>query len=98
MLSFNRNGEWGAFEAVMNIVSNDADPEDKDTDGDGLFDPEELALGIDPLDPDSDGDGLNDGDEVNTNGTDPTEADTDRDGLDDAIAADEETDSTTIVF
>lgn len=42
-----------------------------DTDGDGLTDAEELALGTDPLVSDTDGGGVNDGDEV-ANGTDPT--------------------------
>ena len=41
-----------------------------DTDGDGLTDAEELALGSDPLDADSDGDGVDDGTEVAA-GTDP---------------------------
>ena len=42
-----------------------------DTDGDGLNDNEEVALGTDPSNPDSDGDGINDGQEVNTDNTDP---------------------------
>ena len=41
-----------------------------DTDGDGLTDAEEVALGTNPNVPDTDGGGVNDGDEVN-NGTDP---------------------------
>ncbi len=41
-----------------------------DTDGDGLTDAEELALGTDPLMSDTDGGGVNDGDEL-ANGTDP---------------------------
>ncbi len=58
------------------------DPVDVDTDGDGLYDDDEVAAGTDPLNPDTDGDGLNDGDEVAT-GTDPLNPDTDGDGLDD---------------
>jgi hypothetical protein len=54
-----------------------------DTDGDGLTDEEEFALGTDFLNPDTDGDGLNDGDEVHRYGTDPKDADTDDDGLND---------------
>jgi len=54
-----------------------------DSDGDGLSDDEELAIGTDPDDPDSDDDGLNDGEEVNQYGTDPLNADTDDDGLSD---------------
>ena len=41
-----------------------------DSDGDGLSDEEEDALGTDPNDPDTDNDGVNDGDEV-TFGFDP---------------------------
>ncbi len=56
-----------------------------DTDGDGLFDDEELAVGTNPDDPDTDGDGLNDGFEVEF-GFDPlvpddVTADDDVDGL-----------------
>jgi hypothetical protein len=57
-------------------------PEGIDTDGDGLDDAQEIALGTDPNDPDTDGDGLTDGEEVNL-GTDPTDPDTDGDGLTD---------------
>ena len=41
-----------------------------DSDGDGLTDSEENAIGTDPNNPDTDGDGFSDGDEVNQ-GTDP---------------------------
>jgi hypothetical protein len=54
-----------------------------DTDGDGLTDAEENALGTDPNDPDSDDDGLSDGAEVNDYGTDPLNSDTDGDTLSD---------------
>jgi RHS repeat-associated protein len=54
-----------------------------DTDGDGLIDSRETALGTDPNNPDSDGDGLSDGEEVDGIGTDPLDADTDNDGLSD---------------
>jgi hypothetical protein len=53
-----------------------------DSDGDGLTDDEELALGLDPDDPDSDDDGLDDGDEAPA-GADPQDPDTDDDGLND---------------
>jgi outer membrane protein OmpA-like peptidoglycan-associated protein len=60
------------------------DPNNPDTDGDGLMDGEEVnKYFTDPLNPDTDGDGLNDGDEVSNYGTDPVKADTDGDGLND---------------
>ena len=52
---------------------------DVDTDGDGLFDEQEAALGTDPNNPDTDGDGLNDLAE-DDGGTDPLLADGDGDG------------------
>ncbi len=55
-----------------------------DTDGDGLTDLEEEALGTDPNDADTDDDGIEDGNEVDL-GTDPTRADSDGDGLDDGF-------------
>jgi outer membrane protein OmpA-like peptidoglycan-associated protein len=54
-----------------------------DTDGDGLTDDEEAALGTDPADEDSDDDGLTDGVEVNQTDTDPLDEDSDDDGLND---------------
>ncbi|MCB9743524.1 MAG: TlpA family protein disulfide reductase [Alphaproteobacteria bacterium] len=62
-----------------------------DTDGDGLTDEEEEALGLDPLQADSDGDGLSDPDELAL-GTDPLLADSDGDGLDDGEELDLDTD------
>ncbi len=57
-------------------------PQNPDTDGDGLTDGEEVIVyGTDPLDPDSDNDGLTDGDEVLDTLTDPNDDDTDNDGL-----------------
>ncbi|MCB0974708.1 MAG: DUF11 domain-containing protein [Actinobacteria bacterium] len=59
-------------------------PNDADTDNDGLTDGDEVLVhGTNPTNPDTDGDGLTDGQEVNTTGTDPTLADTDGDGLTD---------------
>jgi len=54
-----------------------------DSDGDGLTDTEELALGTDPMNADSDGDGLGDGAEVRRYKTDPMDEDSDDDGLKD---------------
>jgi uncharacterized membrane protein YgcG len=54
-----------------------------DSDGDGLYDHEEIALGTDPNDPDTDQDGLSDGDEVKIYGSNPLSMDTDGDGLPD---------------
>ncbi|WP_455234574.1 S8 family serine peptidase [Thiogranum longum] len=55
-----------------------------DSDGDGLTNVEEIALGTDALDADSDDDDLSDFDEDRLHGTDPRDADSDDDGLDDA--------------
>jgi Tol biopolymer transport system component len=52
-----------------------------DTDGDGLANDREAALGTDPLLPDTDADRLTDRDEVDTHQTNPLVADTDGDGL-----------------
>jgi hypothetical protein len=57
-----------------------------DTDGDGLTDDEELALGTDPNDADSDDDGVPDGEEI-----DPGE-DTDGDGDINALDPDSDDD------
>jgi len=56
------------------------DPNDSDSDDDGLNDGAEVTLGTDPNDADSDDDGLTDGDEVNAFGTDPNDPDHDDDG------------------
>lgn len=60
------------------------DPNNKDTDSDGLEDGAELnTYKTDPKNADSDGDGLKDGEEVITYSTSPLKADTDGDGLND---------------
>ncbi|HOI28218.1 MAG TPA: DUF6089 family protein [Melioribacteraceae bacterium] len=60
------------------------DPNNPDTDGDGLKDGEEVKqYNTDPKNVDSDGDGLKDGEEVMTYKTNPAKADTDGDGLND---------------
>lgn len=62
------------------------DPQDPDSDGDGIDDDVEMFTSFtDPLDADSDDDGLSDGDEVNLYGTEPLEVDTDEDGESDYL-------------
>jgi len=58
------------------------DPEQSDTDGDGLDDNQEISLHLDPLRADSDGDLLTDSFELQI-GTDPANEDTDADGMTD---------------
>ena len=69
---------WPAPEAAMAA----------DTDGDGLSDDFEQAIGTDPNVSDSDGDGLSDFEEIFGTGTDPLEPDTDGDGTDDDVDSD----------
>ncbi|RZD38087.1 MAG: hypothetical protein CXT75_02135 [Methanobacteriota archaeon] len=64
----------------------ETDPNEPDTDNDGLNDGEEYNQETDPNNPDSDGDGLSDGDEVHNmtwGPTNPLVADTDEDDLND---------------
>ncbi|MCQ8186485.1 Ig-like domain-containing protein, partial [Parvularcula maris] len=65
------------------------DPNDPDTDDDGLSDGYEVEINSDPLvfNEDTDGDGLSDAEEL-VFGTDPTKADTDEDGLSDKVEID----------
>jgi hypothetical protein len=62
-----------------------------DTDGDGLTDRDEAALGTDPAVYDTDSDGVGDGGEVNA-GTDPLNPDTDGDGYTDREELDRQSD------
>ena len=57
-----------------------------DTDGDGISDADEAALGLDPNNPDTDGDGIDDGAELQL-GLDPLNPDTDDDGIADGAEA-----------
>ncbi len=57
---------------------------DADTDGDGLTDNLEEAIGTDPELPDTDGDGLSDYQEIYLTWTDPLLVDTDNNGISDA--------------
>lgn len=63
----------------ISCISNHAD-----SDGDGLTDTVEAALGTNPESADTDGDGLSDYEEVAEYGTSPAENDTDGDGLTDS--------------
>ena len=64
--------------------THNTDPDDADSDDDGLDDGEEVSLGTDPNLSDTDSDTLLDGDEVNVHATSPKLADTDSDTLSDA--------------
>lgn len=59
------------------------DPNDEDSDNDGLLDGEEIAYNANPHLTDTDSDNINDGDEVNTYNTDPNDSDSDDDTLSD---------------
>jgi len=72
----NKNGRLDPGELDPNVI-------DDDSDGDGIFDADELEQGLDPTASDSDGDGLSDDLEFEF-GTDPTDADSDDDGVVDA--------------
>ena len=62
------------------------DPNNPDTDSDGLLDNEEIfIICVDPLRPDTDGDGLADGEEVHVVGSDPCDSDTDDDSIKDGV-------------
>lgn len=64
--------------------SNNCDPNDSDTDNDGLLDGVEVNTHqTDPLKADTDGDGLTDTAEINTHLTNPINADSDNDRLSD---------------
>ncbi|HJW69776.1 MAG TPA: hypothetical protein VJ829_10500 [Candidatus Binatia bacterium] len=55
-----------------------------DSDGDGIPDGDEIAMGLDPDNPDTDGDGLTDGQEIH-GCTDPKNPDVDNDGYGDGV-------------
>ncbi len=76
-------GDGEEFHAETNALFPADDVDGIDTDGDGLSDALETALGWDPNSDDSDGDGLSDGAEMEI-GSDGMLADTDGDGLSDA--------------
>jgi len=83
------NGAIGDPDGDSLVNSNEyllgTDPQDDDSDDDGLSDGEEADVTFtDPLDYDSDDDTLSDGDEVNTHGSNPNTPHSDADGEDDA--------------
>ena len=67
----------------MEVNVHGTSPTATDTDGDGLSDYNEVALGTDPNAADGDGDGLSDPAELYTYGTNPNDPDSDDDGLSD---------------
>lgn len=80
----NDRDEDGLSDAQELIIG--TDPQNPDTDGDGLTDGDEmLVYGTDPLKRDTDGDFLSDWDEVMVYGTDPNKPDTDGDGWNDGL-------------
>ncbi|MFO0727445.1 MAG: Ig-like domain-containing protein [Myxococcota bacterium] len=81
----NHNGKIDPGERDPNDPRDDVNPPG-DSDGDGLSDQEEVAIGTDPHDADSDDDGVRDGAEPN-----PTE-DSDGDGLINALDPDSDND------
>ncbi len=83
------DGVDGRADANANGKPDYLDP--LDTDGDGIADAVETALGTDPTVADSDGDGFTDGEEVKRGGNAP--ADTDGDGAIDALDDDDDGDS-----
>lgn len=69
------------------------DPNNDDTDNDGLLDGQEVnQFGTFPTDNDTDDDGLTDGQEVNELDTVPTNPDTDGDGIPDGVEVDQGSD------
>jgi hypothetical protein len=75
------NDGLGLLDEYINDLY-DSNPTLYDSDGDGLSDGAEVALGTNPMTPDTDADGLTDWAEVAL-GTSPLRADTDNDGLSD---------------
>ena len=75
----------GGLTSTASILVTVIDPSQTDTDADGLYDNEEIALGTGLNNPDTDADGLNDGVEVNLYLTNPLLDDSDSDGMPDGF-------------
>ena len=67
----------------LDVINSVSEPEEIDTDADGLSDVREIELGLDPNRTDTDGDLLSDKDEVDIYLTDPFNPDSDGDGFSD---------------
>ena len=83
LVEFGVTYRFGAEKYVAPEFQVAAGPGDVDSDGDGLFDRDEAAIGTDPYNPDTDADGLSDGEEVFKTKSDPLNPDSDFDGLKD---------------
>lgn len=73
----------GATQTAAFNQTQAADAGERDSDGDGLTDNQEIEIGTDPNNPDTDADRLSDGEEVLRRNTDPLNPDTDGDRLSD---------------
>ncbi len=72
--------------ADLDEIDYNTDPNNDDTDGDGIVDGTEVyTSGTDPLNDDTDYDGIVDGTEVYTSGTDPLNWDSDGNGVSDGF-------------
>lgn len=81
--SFTYSVSDGAESATANVTVSVSGAPPADSDGDGLTDDQERAIGTDPNDADTDDDGLDDGTEANSVHTNPLNADSDGDTLSD---------------
>ncbi len=86
------NEEQAGYTVLIEMANGDlvsrqvtSDPDNVDTDGDGVSDGDELQYGMNPRATDTDGDRLNDNLELNTIFSNPYAQDTDADGLQDGF-------------
>jgi len=83
-------GQSLTLEHTFAIQGNDIDGmfaglDARDSDGDGLTDPDEVEIGTNPKNPDTDGDGLGDEQEAHWLTTSPLNVDSDGDGITDDV-------------